>query len=165
MCRKRLKAAGELDRRYPKTVLPYAERAARLEAKYGREACWPWQSTNGNGYGKHREMYEAVVGPVPEGCDLDHLTCERTDCANPWHLDATPHRANLLRSDTIPSLNLAKTQCPNRHPYDALNTRHTSRGDRQCRACDRIRARARKKAQRTGVPYVDPFSEPKKRSA
>lgn len=152
-CRKRLKAAGELDSRYPKTVLPYAERAALLEAKHGRDACWPWQSTNGAGYGRHREIYEAVIGPIRVDCDLDHRTCERRDCVNPWHLDVTSHRGNLLRGETVPSRNRAKERCPYGHRYDRVN----SRGDRMCSTCNNTRARARKRAKRLGLPYVDPF--------
>lgn len=153
MCRKRLKLAGVLDARYPKTVMSYSESAARLDAQHGREACWPWQSTNDAGYGKHRRIYEVVIGPVPPGRDLDHRTCERRDCVNPWHLDVTSRRANLLRSETVPARNRAKERCPQGHQYDYVN----NRGDRGCRTCDNTRARARKCAKRLGIPYVDPF--------
>lgn len=154
MCRKRLVRAGTLDERYPKSVLSYAARATIFMETYGRDECWPWpKGTNNGGYGPHRAMYRAARGPIPYGLALDHLTCERRDCVNPWHLDATSHRANNLRSDSIAAKNLAKERCPNEHQYDKMN----NRGDRVCGTCDRVRQRARKRAKRLGVPYVDPF--------
>jgi hypothetical protein len=60
--------------------------------------------------------------------------------------------------------NAAKTECIHGHPFDKANTRWTSRGQRDCRACGRARDlrlavdptyRARKRAQDRARP-LDP---------
>ncbi len=75
--------------------------------------CWIWQGRlTDEGYprgwdrqrktmrGAHQIMYEQERGPVPDGCELDHL-CRETRCVNPAHLDAVPHKVNYLRSSRI----------------------------------------------------------------
>src|SRR5262249_20449266 len=39
----------------------------------------------------------------------------------------------------------ARTHCPKGHPYDAENTRHTSAGSRECRACRAEQYRSRRR--------------------
>lgn len=71
--------------------------------------CWLWTGElNKQGYGRfwhdyrkdqaHRYAYELLVGPIPEGLQLDHRhTCPK-NCVNPEHLrPATPkqNRENL----------------------------------------------------------------------
>jgi hypothetical protein len=102
-------------------------------------------------------MYVAVFGPVPEGRELDHRTCSRSDCVNPRHMDVTTHRGNVLRGESLSSLNAAKTHCPQNHEYNDANTYLSKGGMRLCRVCQRIRAKARRDAVRDGIPYVDPF--------
>lgn len=74
------------------------------------ETCWNWTaSLNGNGYGQfaletwplvlrgaHRIAYLLVVGPIPEGLDLDHL-CRNRRCVNPAHLEPVTRQVNLRR--------------------------------------------------------------------
>jgi hypothetical protein len=59
--------------------------------------CWLWTGTlNRDGYGRvsiggreigaHRAVYEALIGAVPEGMQLDHL-CRVPNCVNPEHLE------------------------------------------------------------------------------
>jgi hypothetical protein len=82
---------------------------ARFWEKVDRSGdCWTWTaSDNGQGYGQfylrsgrkvhaHRYAYEAVVGPIPAGLELDHL-CANPSCVNPRHLEPVPHRTNMLR--------------------------------------------------------------------
>jgi hypothetical protein len=70
--------------------------------------CWEWRGAVGSsGYGvfhagpglelAHRFAYEALVGPIPEGCDLDHL-CGNTRCVNPAHLEPVTHAENVRRA-------------------------------------------------------------------
>lgn len=77
-------------------------------------ACWVWSGGRqgrdiGQGqYGSfsspakrgmvlaHRFAYEALVGPVPEGLELDHL-CRRPLCVNPDHLEPVTHAENMRR--------------------------------------------------------------------
>ena len=116
--------------------------------------CW-WIASTSQGYGAfgigkkvrraHRVAYEALVGPVPTGLDLDHL-CRVRECCNPVHLEPVTRRENLLRGDTVTAKSAAATHCPKGHEYSALNTNYFRvRGrttGRQCRECNRIRSAA-----------------------
>lgn len=76
-----------------------------------RDGCWLWQGPRvHNGYGiisiqgsgvkttirAHRYAYEALVGPIPEGLQLDHL-CRVRRCVNPAHLEPVTARENVRR--------------------------------------------------------------------
>jgi len=87
-----------------------------FDAKWTPEpntGCWLWTaSTNKNGYGQfrfgsqvdgtrtmvlaHRWAYEHLVGPIPEGLQLDHL-CRAPWCVNPEHLEPVTNRENTVR--------------------------------------------------------------------
>lgn len=70
--------------------------------------CWLWTAyRNRDGYGRfrpyrrdqvmaHRYAYELMVGPIPDGLQLDHL-CRNPGCVNPSHLEAVTERENLGR--------------------------------------------------------------------
>src|SRR5699024_8246546 len=89
----------------------------------------------------HRTMYQAVIGPVPAGLDLDHL-CRNRACCNPAHLEPVTRQTNLLRGNTIPARRAAVENCPKGHPYDADNTLTDRLGRRNCKACVYARNRA-----------------------
>ena len=101
-----------------------------------------------NGHGSsvmaHRWAYEHHVGPIPDGHRLDHL-CRNRACVNPEHLEPVTQRQNLMRGDTIPAANAAKTHCPQGHPYsgDNLYVPPGASNNRHCRACILARSRAR----------------------
>lgn len=106
------------------------------------DGCWMWTAgTNGRGYGcyyhgkttkrAHGVAYETLVGPVPEGKQLDHL-CRQRLCANPSHLEPVTNRENTLRGIGTSAQNARKTHCPRGHPY----TGHDKRG-RRCVVCDK----------------------------
>jgi hypothetical protein len=44
----------------------------------------------------HRAMYEFMVGPIPEGLELDHL-CRNPPCVNPGHLEPVTRQENMRR--------------------------------------------------------------------
>lgn len=115
--------------------------------------CWLWLgATNDHDYGQfrtgrranyaHRWSYEAAVGPIPTGLDLDHL-CRVTRCCNPAHLEPVTHRVNSMRGVGLAAVNARKTHCINGHPFDEENTRVNDRGHRRCRTCQKITNGAR----------------------
>ncbi len=125
-------------------------------------SCWMWIESCQKGYGSfylngrkvgaHRFAYELLVGPVPDGLELDHLChndsgcaggpCVHRRCVNPSHLEPVSHRENMIRGATFIAPNLAKTHCVNGHEFTSENT-YTWHGTRQCRTCHRTRQRAR----------------------
>lgn len=117
--------------------------------------CWEWTAAKSwCGYGQigvnrkvkyaHRVFYELVVGPVPDGCELDHL-CRNPGCLRPSHLEPVPHRVNMQRSPEMGKANRAKTHCPRGHAYDEENTFWTKVGGRKCRTCHNMLRRQRRK--------------------
>jgi hypothetical protein len=119
--------------------------------KRGADECWPWLSTKSDdGYGKfravagqpkvmaHRYAYELLVGPIPEGLQIDHVRargCIRKDCVNPAHLEPVTALVNNHRSDNLTAVNAAKQTCPRGHAYDRRYVRKDGRRERVCSTC------------------------------
>lgn len=70
--------------------------------------CWLWRGRpEANGYGvlkvdgksrkAHRYSYELLVGPIPEGLEIDHL-CRVKNCVRYTHLEAVPPLENQRRA-------------------------------------------------------------------
>lgn len=69
--------------------------------------CWVWPYTKPSGYGYitangkgrlvHRVVYTELVGPIPEGKEIDHL-CRNRACCNPDHLEAVSRQTNMQRA-------------------------------------------------------------------
>lgn len=98
----------------------------------------------GGKHGKNRVamqvVYEELVGPIPDGLELDHL-CMVTSCVNPDHLEPVTHAENLRRAAAAGRFaNSQKTRCPQGHAYDEANTKWTKDGRRDCRECSRQRS-------------------------
>ena len=122
---------------------------AKVDRSNGEAGCWNWTgSGTKNGYGQfakwhgksavaHRVAYELLVGEIPAGLTLDHL-CRNTRCCNPAHLEVVTIRENVLRGDTIPARNIAKTHCMHGHELSGRNLYVRPDGRRQCRECKRI---------------------------
>jgi HNH endonuclease len=101
--------------------------------------CWLWTRSLRHGYGQIRDRgrvrpvhvvaYELVIGLVPKGLILDH-TCRNTACCNPAHLEPVTNLENIRRGIK----GALTTNCPQGHPYDALNT-YVYRRARYCRIC------------------------------
>lgn len=98
----------------------------------------------------HRNAYRQHVGPIPAGCEIDHL-CKNPSCVNPEHLEAVPHRTNLMRGESFSARNARKTECSKGHPLTEDNLyRLSTRSDRICRTCRLaadVRYKARKRAK------------------
>lgn len=93
--------------------------------KLSNEGCWTWTgklSSKGYGYftinkenynkWAHRSAYELLIGPIPDGFEIDHTchgeafkhgmcaggnTCVHRSCVNPGHLEAVPGFINRNR--------------------------------------------------------------------
>ena len=103
--------------------------------------CWEWEGrVESNGYAQakyggqrgqvHRLVYEALVGPIPDGLTLDHL-CENKRCYNPAHLEPVTIAENIRRAR-------AKiTHCKRGHKLADENLYVTPDGRRNCRTCRR----------------------------
>ena len=114
--------------------------------------CWLWRGyRSGSGYGAinlnrrshcaHRLAYTFLVGPIPDGLELDHL-CRNRLCVNPAHLEPVTTRENVLRGNGPAAQHARKTHCVNGHPYDESNTYYEKGGRwRRCRACSRASSR------------------------
>lgn len=131
---------------------------AKFEAKIVRvpfSTCWYWVGAIGSsGYGHmkvansrrtvgaHRAAYEAAVGPIPEGLDIDHLCSVRT-CVNPAHLEPVTRMENLRRAGIIDAINAtaaskrANPNCTKGHVLSSDNLYTYPNGARLCRTCKR----------------------------
>ncbi len=130
---------------------------SKIDSSGGPEACWPFTGAIGShGYGSfylegkypgaHRAAWLLLVGPIPEGFEVDH-TCHNDDptcpggdpclhrrCVN-WgrHLRLVTHQENGHAGRTGPPV----SQCLRGHAYDAKNT-YWHRRKRFCRQCRRV---------------------------
>lgn len=117
--------------------------------------CWEWTAgTRRRGYGRfgskanqrasHRVAYEALVAPIPEGLQLDHL-CRVPGCVNPAHLEPVTGPENTKRGAEARAAageklrRAKKTHCKNGHEYTPENTYFSPRAERRvCRTCQRL---------------------------
>lgn len=141
----------------------------------GEEGCWLWTAALSRGYGvfkaagsprnqpAHRFAYELLVGPIPDGLDLDHLchepasclggeSCAHRRCVNPAHLTPTTRGENIQRGQNH---NRRKTCCPTcGGPYSLRAS-----GRRICRPCNNERLNIYKRKwraerRRKGLPVI-----------
>lgn len=108
--------------------------------------CWLYQGTdNGNGYKTvgheyvHRKVYRLMVGPIPEGYQIDHL-CRVRACCCPSHLEPVTSAENTRRAA------VAKTECKNGHPLPPYLGKW-----RSCRPCHAAREAQRRERIKAGL--------------
>jgi hypothetical protein len=97
----------------------------------------------------HRFAYSVLVGPIPDGLQIDHL-CRNEMCVNPEHLEPVTQRINMLRGTGPQAVNAQKTHCPKGHPLSGNNVyahtvRATGTPGRRCRTCNTEAAREYRK--------------------
>jgi hypothetical protein len=121
--------------------------AVRLWARVAlpnEQGCMLWLGSLGSGgYARirlpgtrvmaHRMAYELLVGPIPEGAQLDHL-CRVRHCMAPAHLEPVTQAENIRRGEAGRH-NKVKTVCKRGHAYTPENTRIRRNGTRACRKC------------------------------
>ena len=99
------------------------------------DGCWEWTGRKDrDGYGlygnrrAHRVVYEALVGPIPEGMTLDHL-CFNRSCVKPEHLEPVTQAENYRR--VVRKREKEEPECPEcGTPWS-----RTKRGTRICKPC------------------------------
>lgn len=137
---------------------------AKVDRQGGPDACWIWLAHRVHGYGRwrpktpgptlpaHRFAFELLVGPIPDGLQIDHL-CRNPPCVNPAHLEVVTPLENQLRiPNGIIAINAAKTHCIHGHEFTPENTIVYADGrKRGCRTC-------RANYYRKGGPRDDPPS-------
>lgn len=136
-------------------------RVNRFWSKVNRrddDGCWLWTAARApNGYGHfwldgtmcgaHRVAYELLVGPIPNGLQIDHL-CRNRACVNPAHMESVTASENARRGELGRHWRL-RTHCVNGHNL-AEHGRYGTRDGyrvRICRTCGRegtARFRARR---------------------
>lgn len=136
-------------RRPGDTAAPLLVRIMRRVDK--TESCWLWTGSVSGGYGRvyggdgrrspvivHRALYEATVGPIPEGLQLDHL-CRNQLCVNPAHLEPVTARENQRRAAEANGDCQYASHCYRGHAFTEDNTRVSvdkhGYEHRVCRTC------------------------------
>lgn len=137
-----------------KLVLTRAELrdlVAKLPARFREKmepsrTCWLWVGALAQGYGRfwfkgrtrqaHVVAYEHCIGPVPAGCELDHL-CRVRRCVNPRHVEPVPHRVNVLRGEGWSAAQAKRSMCVEGHPLVQIGPQ------RRCPICRSSRAPSR----------------------
>ena len=132
-----------------------AERLNRgLERK--PNGCLEWTgATHRQGYGQigvdgktwltHRFAWTVNKGPIPPGIKVLHR------CDNPPCCDTDKCLFLGTQGDNVIDMAAKgrhgmslKTHCPQKHLYDEANTRVNPNGSRECRLCNRDKARRRR---------------------
>jgi hypothetical protein len=126
--------------------------------------CWEWtKARTSKGYGSfgvavpgkhmrnvlaHRWAWEALVGPIPEGMEIDHM-CGNRICVNAGeHLALVTQQENYIRAWNACRRNSFKRSCPKGHPLQGENLRRGQGGWRRCATCHRETQRERSRRRR-----------------
>lgn len=124
----------------------------------GSTPCFTWQGCTTNGYGTiqagkrslagnrvpsyvHVLMYQILVGPIPDGMELDHW-CRNRACWNPEHTEPVTRRTNIARGRSIVADYMVRDECGRGHPKTTENqyVRPDGKGV-MCLPCRKLRSR------------------------
>lgn len=128
--------------------------AAKIEMRDGHwlwtgwtnDSGYPYVSLDGRDQPAYRAVYELLVGPIPDGLELDHL-CVTPTCVFPGHVEPVTHAENQRR------IRARFIGC-RRAGHDWTNPKNVRvrrNGRRYCAECDRIDQRARWAAKRSAA--------------
>jgi len=126
----------------------------RITSKIDFGLCWLWTgaTTNKakNKYGRvfwegkarlvHRVVWTLLVGPIPDGVELDHY-CRIHNCCNPEHLEPVTRLENFLRGNQAGARARRSNRCV--HGHDLTDAYIDKNGARNCRTCTTERNQAR----------------------
>ena len=128
------------------------------------DGCWEWTgATRGKDdlqygvawdgerkVGAHRYSYELRHGTIPPGGDVRGMcvchTCDNPLCVNPDHLFLGTHLDNMKDKVKKNRTTSAKTHCKRGHIRNEKNIYTTRSGLHQCRICNKLRERKRRRA-------------------
>lgn len=146
-----LRPHQQLNFRWIPKGLPVLEKIELLIERITETGCWIWMGAlSPKGYAKingkiaHRSSYEAYIGPIPDGLQLDHV-CRVRCCVNPHHLEPVTLQVNVARGE-VGQYNARKTHCANSHEFTPENTGRTN-GERYCRTCRNLARKDKRKAE------------------
>lgn len=139
--------------------------------------CWIYARRAKNGYAAstsvtmhkgaaYRLIYMLMVGPIPEGMEIDH-TCDngRAGCVNWHHLEAVTHQRNMTRPEhTQAGKHMRQTHCKHGHEFTPENTGTWVKGKRYCRQCMRDR-QAKYRADGRAALYMERHRQKKREVA
>jgi hypothetical protein len=141
-----------------KKRIPVSVRLERNSIPEPNSGCTLWLgSSNKEGYGRigvsgrselatHAAL--RVAGrEVPRGMLACH-TCDNPYCINPDHLYVGTHQDNMRDMVRKRRGTLARTHCPQGHPYSGKNLRINAHGYRTCLTCTQAASRKSYEARR-----------------
>lgn len=108
--------------------------------------CWFWLGVtdacgygcirvDGRFWGTHRYAYETIIGPVPDGLEIDHL-CQVRNCVNPAHMEPVTQEENKRRAG------LRRTMCASgNHPRFPGSRYGKGTNAGRCKECVRAASR------------------------
>lgn len=134
------------------------------------DSCWNWKAATRNTYGTlkfkgktvdaHRFVWYLTYGKFP-----DKLVCHKCDnrlCVNPAHLFEGTYQDNakdavsknrMYLKGLIAASTARKNKkfCKHGHRFSEENTRIRTDGDRECRACHRLRVKKYREKNKIGA--------------
>jgi hypothetical protein len=147
----------------PKPI-PILERMEKFIMRDPNSGCWLWtgailpigygrvgsDKTAGRSISAHRVMYEQMVGPIPNGHEIDHK-CRVRACVNPAHMEPVTHAENMRRGNLHRQI---RTVCAKGHSLEGSGAYPSKSKRRLCRQCNleyQMEWRAKRRKERAEI--------------